>query len=146
MKITICGSIAFFEDMLIIKDKLEKLGHKVDLPPTKILNDKDEYIPVTEYYNLRKSEKPPAWVWVAKKKAMLAHFNKVEWADIILVVNQEKNGVAGYIGANTLMEMGLALFLKKPIYLLNEIPEISYREEIEGMSPMLINGDLSKIA
>ncbi len=38
MKITICGSIAFFEDMLIVKDKLEALGHEVDLPPTKILN------------------------------------------------------------------------------------------------------------
>ena len=43
------------------------------------------------------------------------------------------------------MEMGLALYLKKPIYLLNEIPQMSHTEEILGMKPIVINGVLENI-
>jgi len=43
------------------------------------------------------------------------------------------------------MEMGLAFFFKKKIYLLNDVPELSYKEEILGLKPVVINGDLSKI-
>jgi hypothetical protein len=73
------------------------------------------------------------------------HFDKVEWSDAILVLNYCKNGVDNYIGANTLLEMGLAFHLNKNIYLLNEIPELSYKEEILGMFPIVINNDLAKI-
>jgi len=145
MKITICGSIAFFEDMLATKDKLEKMGHEVDLPPTEIKNDQGDYIPVSEYYEIRKSASPAPWVWEVKKDAMIDHFAKIEWADAILVLNIEKKGVAGYVGANTLIEMGLALFLKKPIYLFNQIPDMDCHEEIMGMQPKVLDGDLSRI-
>jgi len=43
------------------------------------------------------------------------------------------------------MEMGLAFFLKKKIYLLNQIPELSYKEEVLGMRPIILGGDFSKI-
>jgi len=43
------------------------------------------------------------------------------------------------------MEMGLAFYLKKKIYLLNEVPELPYKEEILGVKPIILNGDLSKI-
>lgn len=146
MKITICGSIAFFEQMLEAKQKLEALGHEVQLPPTQILNDKGEYISVAEYYQIRKTAaRDNLWVWDAKKQAILTHFEKEEWADAILVLNIEKNNIPGYIGGNTLIEIGLALFLGKKIYLLNDIPELSYTEEIIGMQPIVIKGDLNKI-
>ena len=67
------------------------------------------------------------------------------WADAALVANFDKNGVVGYIGANTLIEMGVAFYRKKPIYVLNSIPEMSYTEEILGMQPIVVNGDLAKI-
>lgn len=73
------------------------------------------------------------------------YFEKVNWSDAILVLNYDKNNIIGYIGGNTLMEIGVAFFLKKKIYLLNLIPEISYKEEIIGMKPIIINGDLSII-
>lgn len=146
MKITICGSIAFFDEMLETKQKLEEMGHEVDLPPTEIENEKGEMISVKEYYKIRKqTNEKTGWIWEAKKRAILAHFKKEEWADAILVLNYEKNEIEGYVGANTLIEMGLALFLGKPIYLLNEIPEIPSKEEILGMQPIVLNGDLSKI-
>jgi hypothetical protein len=61
-----------------------------------------------------------------------------------LILNYEKNGVANYIGGNTLMEMGLACWLNKPIYLMNPVPaDLSYSEEIRGMRPIVIDSDLS---
>ncbi len=58
----------------------------------------------------------------------------------------KKNGVLNYVGANTLLEMGLAFYLKKPIFLLNPIPEgVGYVEEMKGLHPIVINGDLKLI-
>jgi hypothetical protein len=43
------------------------------------------------------------------------------------------------------MEMGLAFFLRKKIYLLHEIPKLPYKEEILGVKPIILDNDLSKI-
>jgi len=146
MKITVCGSAGFFEDMLKVKKQLEELGHEVKLPPSKIKDDNGNMIPVTEYYNIRKNSGEDAeWVWEEKTKAMRNHFDKVEWSDVILVLNNNKKDVKGYIGANTLLEMGLAFHLGKNIFLFNDIPEIDSKEEIIGMKPIVINQDLTKI-
>ncbi|MBU3934853.1 hypothetical protein KKC00_02750 [Patescibacteria group bacterium] len=146
MKITLCGSIAFQDEVLFVKEKLEKLGHEVKLWPTELKNGTGQLICAKEYYKIRKTAADDEkWVWDRKAEAVLEHFNKVAWSDAILVANYDKNNINGYIGGNTLMEMGLAFFLKKKIYLLNPIPEISYKEEILGMKPVLLNGDLSRI-
>ena len=143
MKITICGSIAFYDEMTKVKNDLEKKGHEIKLPPVEVKDENGKMIPVKKYYELRKKAKDTErWIWERKQEAMMSHFGKVEWADAILVLNHEKNGIKGYIGANTLIEMGLALWLKKKIYLFNEVPEISYKEEILGMKPSLLNGNL----
>jgi len=147
MKITLCGSCKFTDEALSIKEKLEKMGHEVQIWPIKLKNDKGQPISVTDYYKIRHvASVDEKWVWDRKAEAVLEHFDKVVWADAILVANYEKNNVRGYIGGNTLMEMGLAFFLKKKIYLLNEIPEVSYKEEILGVKPILLEGDLTKIS
>ncbi len=146
MKITLCGSIAFNDEALSIKKELEELGYEVRLWPTHIEDSDNNLIPIQEYYKIRKKAiDDDKWVWDRKAKAMMDHFNKVAWSDIILVLNYDKNNIKGYIGGNTLMEIGLAFYLKKKIYLLNEIPELSYKEEILGVKPIIINNDLSKI-
>ena len=146
MKITICGSIAFFDQITEVKAELEKMGHVVDIPPREVEDEQGNLISVKAYYELRKSSGEDAiWVWEKKKEAMLMHFDKVAWADAILVANYEKNEIPGYIGANTLIEMGLALYLGKKIYLLYQLPKINYSEEILGMHPIVIEGDLKKI-
>lgn len=146
MKITICGSIAFFREMLQIKNKLEKTNHQVKMPPTHIPDQNGNMISVEQYYKIRKAENnDQSWVWQEKEKAMRGHFDKVEWTDAVLILNYSKRNVENYIGANTLLEMGLAFHLEKKIYLLNKIPEISYKEEILGMRPIVIDNDLTKI-
>jgi len=146
MKITICGSIAFIDEMQEARIKLEELGHEVKLPPSEIIDKNDKVISAKEYYALRKENNTAeAWIWDRKAELMKIHFNKVVWADAILVLNNHKNNISDYVGANTLLEMGLAFYHGKKIYLLNPIPEISYKEEILGMKPIIINGNFALI-
>lgn len=151
MIITICSSIKFWPQICEVKKQLEDLGYEVLIPPHEVRNEAGDFIPVEEYYELRRkmmsdNGKEYDWIWLRKKEAILAHFNKVNQADVILVLNYDKNNIAGYIGGNTLMEMGLACWLNKPIYLYNQIPtDLSYTEEIKGMQPIVINCDLNLI-
>ena len=104
-------------------------------------------MPVQDYYLRRKAATTDTgWIWDRKAEAITAHFEKVEWADAILVTNYDKNDVPGYIGGNTLMEMGVAFFLRKPIFLLRQIPVLSYKEEIIGMKPIVIEHDFARIS
>jgi hypothetical protein len=146
MKITICGSIAFYDEMLNKKRELEALGHTVLLPPSEVRGATGELIPVGEYYALRKAAGDDvAWIWDNKERAMRDHFVKVATADAVLILNCNKKDIAGYVGANTLLEMGLAFYLNKKIYLLTPIPFMDCREEILGMRPQVINGDINLI-
>lgn len=146
MKITLCGSIAFYDEMLEVKARLESLGHEVKLPPKEVRGKDGELISVEEYYEIRKAaDASEPWIWERKAEAIQAHFDKVEWADVVLITNYDKKGIDGYVGGNTLMEMGVAFHLKTPIYLLKRIPDIGYDEEIKGMHPILIDEDLSLI-
>jgi len=146
MKITLCGSIAFQDKILSLKEKLERLGHGVKIWSSEVKKENGQLISVQEYYKIRHAaSNDEKWVWDRKAEAILEHFDKVAWSDAILVANYDKNNVKGYIGGNTLMEIGLAFFLKKKIYLFNEVPELPYKEEILGVRPVILNGDLSKI-
>lgn len=146
MRITICGSIAFWDEMLKVKEKLESLNHEVKLPPMEVKDEDGNILSVQEYYNKRKAEtSDTSWIWDRKNEAMREHFNKIKWADCVLVLNFDKNDVKNYVGGNTLLEMGVALHLEKKIFLLNGIPDLSYKEEILGMKPVVLFGDIGKI-
>jgi len=77
------------------------------------------------------------------------HKELIENSDAILVLNLTKNKIEGYIGGNTLMEMGFAHIYNKKIFLFNEIPlkseRMHYIDEILDMKPVIINCDLDKI-
>lgn len=147
MKITVCGSIAFFKEMQRIKNELESLGYEVKMPPSELKDDNGKDISIEEYYKLRKaSTNDESWIWNRKEEMMRMHFDKVLWSDAVLILNYDKNNIKGYIGANTFLEMGLAMHLKKKIYLLKPIPEVSCKEEILGMKPIIINNNLSEIS
>jgi len=79
---------------------------------------------------------------------MQNHFEKIEKSEAILVLNYQKNKIDNYIGGNTLMEMGIAKYLGKKIYLYNNIPSkdvLSYSTEIEAVEPIVINNNLELI-
>jgi len=153
MKITVCGSIAFYEEMEKLKKDLEAKGHEVFIPllsneaPAEMGGGKKIYFGGYVEDNGGIDAFPADHeLWNLKEKAIRDHYDKIEWCDAIIISNHEKRGIAGYIGGNTLIEIGVAFFLKKPIYILNPISsELSYKQEIYGMKPILLNGDINII-
>ena len=146
MKLTICGSIAFIDEMVRVKTELEDLGHEVKIPSTDIKNKDGEYIPSKDFYQLKKnSSAGDDWMWKRVNENILRHFKKIEWSNAILVTNYDKNNISGYIGGNTLIECGIALYLEKNIFLLNNIPKMDYEEELRAMGVTVLNGDFSKL-
>ncbi len=142
MKITICGSLEFAFEMKEIAEKLVGLGFEVDLPPTAkmILENKISSEQI-------KTEKE-AGVFsqrVVESDAIRRYWNIMQNSDAVLVVNFDKKGIKGYIGGNSFLEMGFAHVLNKKIYLLNDIPDMGYKDEIEAMQPIILNGELNKI-
>jgi len=154
MKITVCGSIAFYEEMEKLKKDLEANGHEVFIPllsneaPAEMGGGKKIYFGGYIEDNGGIDAFPANHeLWDLKEKAIRDHYDKIEWCDAIIISNHEKRGIAGYIGGNTLIEIGVAFFLKKPIYILNPISsELSYKQEIYGMKPILLNGDINIIS
>ena len=136
MKITLCYSIKFAEKAEEIKKRLEKLEHQVFIVKTnnKFLGKDDE---TKEQIKLKQKY---------EDDAIGEHFSLITNSDSILVLNYEKNNIPNYIGGNVFLEMGVAYYLKKSIYLLNPIPHMPYHEtEIIAMKPIIINGNLTKI-
>lgn len=153
MKITICGSIAFYKEMEEAQVALETLGHEVVIPlladevPPEMGGGRKMYFGKYVEDNGGIDAFPPEHpLWDMKRAAIVAHYHKIEWGDAILVLNPEKRGVAGYVGGNTLIEIGVAFYLKKPIYILNAIsPDLSYKQEILGMKPTFLGGGYERI-
>lgn len=146
MRICVCGSIAFYDEMQAAQRQLEALGHEVLIPHAEFTHSDGRPMAIKDAYkNRQTASRSEARVWREKRNAIEGHFKKVEWSDAILVLNYEKKGVAGYVGANTLIEMGLALYLKKKIFLLNPVPEQGPVEELLGMEPIVLDGDLTRI-
>lgn len=154
MKITICGSIGFYTEMEAARDQLVALGHEVKIPelalevPAEFGGGKKVYFGKFIEENGGIDAFPAGHeIWHRKEGAIRDHFEKIDWADAILVINEEKRGVPGYVGGNTLIEIGVAFYLGKGIYILNDVSaELTYKQEILGMKPVLLHGDLSKIA
>lgn len=138
--ITICSSASHYRHALDIERELKKLGYKVKLPKTAYIMKKTQNFEVDTYKTWFKNKND-----YSKKTALMKHhFRKVIAADAILVTNYEKNGIPGYIGGNVLMEMVLAFHYKKPIFLLHPISEdLPIKEEVFGLQPKVLNGDLS---
>lgn len=63
----------------------------------------------------------------------------------MLVVNETKNRIAGYIGGNVLMQMSRAYGQGLEIFMTHPAPDMSYRVEIEAMQPIVLDGDLDKL-
>jgi hypothetical protein len=153
MKITICGSIGFYKEMESARDELIKQGHEVKIPelalevPKEFGGGKKVYFGQYIEQNGGIDAFPAGHeIWNMKEGAINDHYEKIDWCDGILVVNHEKRGINGYVGGNTLIEIGVAFYLKKKIYILNPVSsELSHKQEILGMKPRILNGDLSKI-
>ena len=137
MKIMIVASLSFAKEMLVAKDVLEKLGHRA------------LFCEAVPHYSGRPETKDSFEDELKKAEeegALGDGFSKVAESDAVLVLNYPKNNVAGYIGSSMLMEIGVAYFLNKKIYLLNPVgPGHKCALEIALVKPVILDGDINKI-
>lgn len=125
--------MSFAQEMLVMGKQLEALGHTVIVP-----HDAVEYAgnpaKLSQKWDQKMGED-----WVKR------YYGEIVQSDAILVINLLKDGIANYIGGNSFLEMGFAHVLGRPIYLLNPIPDMPYRDEMMAMTPIVLNGDISRI-
>ena len=94
--ITICGSLKFQKEMMIVAEKLALKGNCVLTP----------VYPISE--NLKKTEEQ-------LEKLKEAHFKRIELSDSIYVINKDN-----YIGKSTKLEIEYAQKLGKEIIYLEQ--------------------------
>ncbi len=130
--------MAFYKELVGIEKKLETIGFVVKIPVSaQIMKEKNDF-EVSHFKGI--------FTHGEKSEFILKNFKEIAKCDSILVVNSEKNGVKGYIGANVLMEIGLAFYLKKEIYIWNDIEESApYREEFLAFKVKFINQNLKSV-
>lgn len=139
MKILIIGSMAFAREMVKIKEELKKMGHEADIPyGTEPHLTDDKFVDSLED-NLK---------FCIENDVMRKNFQEVAKHDAVLVLNHKRNGTDGYIGISALMEMAIAHYLHKKVFLFNDIPHynnVRWAHEVSIMQPVVIKRDLSRI-
>ena len=127
MKIVVSGNVYMLPDIMEVQEKLETKKHKV--------------FPIFEYLDELEEQNEKK-----KEKNRLSFFDKLKKSDALLVVNNSlKNGRKNYISGSSFLEMGFAHALGKKLFLLQGVPEVSYKDEILAMHPVVLGGNLSKI-
>jgi len=140
MKITIVGSSIFAKQMVEYRDRLINLGHKVNLHEHYVAEAKGE---MKDLIDRMRNEHAAVKI---DYDYIRYHYDEIVNSDAILVLNFDKDGIKNYIGGNTLMEIGFAYVHHKKIFLLNPIPNMKYRDEIEATQPVILNGNLNLIS
>ena len=135
MKVFIICSKAFYKDVEPIKEKLEQMGHVVELPNSYYEPDAEK-----KSWDLGPKEHAEFKARMFKKSE-----KKIASIDAVLTLNFDKNGKKNYIEGATFIEIYEAFMKNKKIYLYNDIPEGMLYDEISGFSPIVINGDLNLI-
>jgi len=135
MKVFVACSKHFYNRIPLIKEILEDMGNKVTLP-----NSYEEPFAEEKLKRLGKEEHVKF-----KQEMMKLHEPKIKQNDAILVLNFNKQDKKNYIGGATFMEIVKAWELKKKIFLINQIPKCCFTDELEGINPTILNGELTKL-
>lgn len=128
MNILLHASLDFSCEMYSTKMYVEThTHHKIMLPDMqRYQHIRDEYDDDEEFTKI-------------KNRLTFENMKNVEKCDCLLVLNYSHRGFKNYIGGNSFLEMVVAFYLKKPIYLLNPIPEeMTYSEEIKSLYPTIV--------
>lgn len=135
MKILIICSKAFYKDIYPIKEKLENMGHIIELPNSYYEPDAE-----AKSWSLGENEHSEF-----KSRMFRMSAERIGQMDAVLTLNFDKNGKKDYIGGATFLELYEAFMKNKKIYLYNDIPEGMLFDEIEGFSPIILNGNISEV-
>ena len=135
MKILVICSKAFYDRIEPIKEKLEEMGHEIELPNS-------YYTPNAEKESWSKGVEAHSEF---KSRMFRMSVERIKEMDAVLTLNYEKNGKKDYIGGSTFLELYEAFMNNKKIFLYNDIPEGILYDEISGFSPIVIHGNLDLV-
>lgn len=142
LNLAICSSASFYSKVIALSYDLEKMGVNVILPKTAAKMKAEG----RENDEAKTDWSKTSVGYHGKAQLIREHFDEIARSDAILVTNYEKHGQANYIGPNVLMEMAIAFYLKKTIYILNGKPINSpLIDEILGLEPIFLDGDIDKL-
>lgn len=79
MKITLCGSIAFIDEMESLANELVSLGHEVKFPPIMLTLPDGSRVKSNEYYTTKKkADWSDEKMWEKVHENIVNHFEKIE--------------------------------------------------------------------
>jgi hypothetical protein len=136
MKIVICGSMSASKEMMQAKTVLEGMGHSVVVPK----NTERYASGILEPENARESTQHKI-----DHDLIRGYYDLIDGGDAVLVVNTDKRDVKNYVGGNTFLEAAFAHVLGKKLYFMNDIPEMSYSDELAALQPEVLKGDIGAI-
>lgn len=130
MKILIHASLDFADKMIesknCIEDNINNI--KIILPELK------------RYQDIRDIDGDDDTFTRIKNRLTVDNMKNVEICDALLILNYSHRNIDNYVGGNSFIEMCIAFYLKKPIYLLNDIPDnMPYTEEIKSLYPIIVH-------
>jgi nucleoside 2-deoxyribosyltransferase len=133
LRVTIHASLDFKTEMIAAKQYLESRGFQVILPELK------------RYQHIRDELDDEERFTTIKAQLTRQNISNVEKCDCLLILNYDHRGYRNYVGGNSFLEMAIAFYRHKPIYLLHDIPEsMPYTEEIKALSPIVL-GSLERL-
>jgi nucleoside 2-deoxyribosyltransferase len=138
MKITICGSLRFVNEMKAVEQILKQEGHEVFMPESAIEKKDNIYWENLKHENIDEFSN-------IKGERIKLHFDKINSSEAVLILNYDKNEKENYIGANTFLEMGYAFGVGKKIFVLNNLPKEHHYEELIAMKPICLKGEIKQI-
>lgn len=130
--------MSFYKELVSIESQLVDMGYTVGIPGSARAMKESGDFDASHFKGGHTNEE--------RDRLIRENFDAIKDSDAILVINNAKNGVDAYIGANVLMEIALAYYFKKKIYLWNQYPVDSpYKEELDIFNVQIIEKDLEKI-
>jgi hypothetical protein len=135
MKIFIACSKHFYSEIQMLAGILHNWGHEVSYP-----NSYDDPF-AEERLKSMNDEEHQRW----KAKMMAKDYENIAPQDAILVLNLEKKGIPNYIGGATFLEIYKAWELGKKIFFYNPLPNCCFTDELRGINPTVINGNLELV-
>jgi hypothetical protein len=131
MRVVICGSMAFYSEMLQVRRELDTHGVASVVPD-----------PEDASHTALSAESYAAF----KQAAAEAHVRRIRHPRTtgILVLNFLRHGIRDYIGPSTFAEIAVAHAAQKRIYILNGLPAM-YVEELRRWRVRCLGGELEPL-
>lgn len=127
-RVVICGSMSQYNSMLQYRDQLSRNGI-----PTLIPDNERALVEALSREQILEIKSDKSRLWLEEVKSPKTYG--------ILVVNESKNGLDNYIGANTFAEIAIAFNAYKQIFLLHGL-YTPYEDELLAWKALPLLGHL----